>query len=79
MRDMELQMKHTTGEELTKLMEAYSRLTHEFELENGYAYKSELVGVLKGWDFLKKILKNRLPLFPVDKKPEFRPWQAAAL
>ena len=51
MRDMELQMKHTTGEELTKLMEAYSRLTHEFELENGYAYKSELVGVLKGLGF----------------------------
>ena len=51
MRDMELQMKHTTGEELTKLMEAYSRLTHEFELENGYAYKSELVGVLKGMGF----------------------------
>ena len=51
MRDMELQMKHTTGEELTKLMEAYSRLTHEFELENGYAYKSEQVGVLKGLGF----------------------------
>ena len=51
MRDMELQMKHTTGDELTKLMEAYSRLTHEFELENGYAYKSELVGVLKGLGF----------------------------
>ena len=51
MRDMELQMKHTAGEELTKLMEAYSRLTHEFELENGYAYKSELVGVLKGLGF----------------------------
>ena len=51
MRDMELQMKHTTGDELTKLMEAYSRLTHEFELENGYAYKSELIGVLKGLGF----------------------------
>ena len=51
MREMEIEMKHTTGEELTKLMESYSRLTHEFELENGYAYKSELVGVLKGLGF----------------------------
>ena len=32
-------------------METYSRLTHEFEMENGYAYKSELVGVLKGLGF----------------------------
>lgn len=54
MRDMELEMKHAKGEELTKLMEAYSRLTHEFELENGYAYKSELVGVLKGLGFEEK-------------------------
>ena len=51
MREMEIEMKHTTGEELTRLMEPYSRLTHEFELENGYAYKSELVGVLKGLGF----------------------------
>lgn len=48
MREMEAEMKHTTGEALTKLMDSYSRLTHEFEMENGYAYKSELTGVLKG-------------------------------
>ena len=35
MREMEIEMKHTTGEELTRLMESYSRLTHEFELEIG--------------------------------------------
>ena len=32
-------------------MNTYTRLTHEFELQNGYAYKSELVGVLKGLGF----------------------------
>ena len=32
-------------------MELYSRLTHDFEMENGYAYKSELIGVLKGLGF----------------------------
>ena len=51
MREIEKQMKHSSGEELERLMETYSRLTHEFEMENGYAYKSELVGVLKGLGF----------------------------
>ena len=51
MRRTEKQMKHAQGEELDRLMETYSRLTHEFEMENGYAYKSELVGVLKGLGF----------------------------
>ena len=51
MRRTEKQMKHASGEELDRLMETYSRLTHEFEMENGYAYKSELVGVLKGLGF----------------------------
>ena len=51
MRRTEKQMKHAQGEELNRLMETYPRLTHEFEMENGYAYKSELVGVLKGLGF----------------------------
>lgn len=51
MRSMELEMKHASGEQLEHLMESYSRLSHEFELENGYAYKSQLTGVLKGLGF----------------------------
>ena len=51
MRQLEKEMKHATEVELNKIMETYSRLTHEFELENGYAYKSELTGVLKGLGF----------------------------
>ncbi len=51
MRAMELEMKHSQGEELEQLMNAYTRLTHAFEQENGYAYKSELTGVLKGLGF----------------------------
>ena len=51
MRETEKQMKHASGKELEHLMETYSRLTHEFEMENGYAYTSELVGVLKGLGF----------------------------
>ena len=51
MRAIEVQMKSASGEELDRLMNTYTRLTHEFELENGYAYKSELMGVLKGLGF----------------------------
>ena len=51
MRSLEHEMKHTSGEALEALMNTYTRLTHEFELENGYAWKSELTGVLKGLGF----------------------------
>ena len=54
MRSMELEMKHASGEELDRLMNSYTRLTHEFELENGYAYKSELMGVLNGLGFTEE-------------------------
>lgn len=60
MREMEAEMKHNTGEALTKLMDSYSRLTHEFEMENGYAYKSELTGVLKGLGFQEEDFQKQV-------------------
>ena len=51
MRSIEQEMKHARGEELDRLMNTYTRLNHEFELENGYACESELTGVLKGLGF----------------------------
>ncbi len=54
LRAMEDQMKNASGEELDRLMNSYTRLTHEFELENGYAYKSELMGVLNGLGFTEE-------------------------
>ncbi len=50
-RQLELSMKQASGEALENLMDAYTRLTHAFELANGYAYKSEIAGVLKGLGF----------------------------
>ena len=50
-RSLEQEMKYVAGEKLESLMNSYTRLTHQFELENGYAYKSEIVGVLKGLGF----------------------------
>lgn len=50
-RQLEIEMKHSAGEELETLYQTYSRLNHEFELANGYAWKSEITGVLKGLGF----------------------------
>lgn len=51
MRSLELQMKSLSGEELENTLKIYTNLTHQFELENGYACKSEITGVLKGLGF----------------------------
>lgn len=51
LRALELKMKSAEGPELDRLLESYSRLDHEFELQNGYAWKSEITGVLKGLGF----------------------------
>ena len=50
-RMMEHKMKTVTGRELDTLLSDYSRITHQFELENGYACRSEVTGVLKGLGF----------------------------
>lgn len=59
-RQLELSMKHAAGSELQDMMDSYSKLSHEFEQKNGYAWKSEITGVLKGLgfseeDFSKKV------------------------
>ncbi len=50
-RQAEQEMKHAEGAVLETLLNSYTRLTHEFETANGYAYKSEINGVLKGLGF----------------------------
>ncbi len=50
-RTAEAQMKSAQGAALEELMDRYSRLTHQFEVQGGYLYRSELVGVLKGLGF----------------------------
>lgn len=49
--EYEKQMSHVTGDELSKLMETYTNLEHRFQLLNGYSYKSEIEGVIKGLGF----------------------------
>lgn len=50
-RELEQNMKLATGEELERMLATYTRLNHEFEMKNGYAYQSEITGVLKGLGF----------------------------
>lgn len=50
-RETEQQMKNATGEQLDTLLDQYTKMNHQFELKNGYAYQSEIVGVLKGLGF----------------------------
>lgn len=51
LRKIESAMNTATDNELETLMTKYTNLSHEFEMNNGYAYKSEITGVLKGLGF----------------------------
>lgn len=50
-RKIEQSLEHLSGIKLEEQLKIYHRLTHQFEAENGYAYQSELAGVLKGLGF----------------------------
>ncbi len=51
LRRLEQSMKALSGDELENAMERYSRLSHDYEAENGYALRSEITGILKGLGF----------------------------
>ena len=54
LRRIEAAMNNASGDELESLMNRYTNLNHEFEMNNGYAYKSEITGVLKGLGFAEE-------------------------
>ena len=51
MLDMQEQMQHLSGEALEELYSSYTALTHSYELMDGYAAKSKVIGILKGLGF----------------------------
>ena len=53
-REIEQELKHLEGDALNARLETYHRLTGAFERENGYAYESEITGVLKGLGFCEE-------------------------
>lgn len=52
-RALEHEMKNLSGDELARVLEEYNRLQAAYDRENGYAYESEITGVLKGLGFDK--------------------------
>lgn len=60
MRDCEEAMKHASEAELEQLMKRYSDFTHAFETGDGYAYKSEIIGVLKGLGFTEEDFSKKV-------------------
>ncbi len=51
MLEMQEQMQHLSGEALEALYSSYTALTHSYELMDGYAAKSKVIGILKGLGF----------------------------
>ena len=60
LRDMETQMNTLSGEALEQLLDTYHKLSHEFEQVNGYAYRSEVTGILKGLGFTEKEFDKKM-------------------
>ena len=60
LRSLEKAMKHAQGEDLDRLMEDYTALTHQFELHDGYAARSEIEGVFRGLGFADADRDRRL-------------------
>lgn len=50
-RQLEIGMKDASGSELDGMMEKYSRLTHHFEMNNGFSVRSEINGMIRGLGF----------------------------
>ena len=58
--ETETQMQQAKGKELDTLMERYARLTHDYEAANGYALRSEIVGVLTGLGFEEEDFQRKV-------------------
>lgn len=60
LRTMEADMNRLSGADLEALLDTYHRLSHEFELLGGYAYRSEVTGILKGLGFAEEEFPKKM-------------------
>lgn len=60
LRSLEQMMKNLSGKELEAKMEEYTRATHLFEQKNGFAYESEITGILKGLGFKEEDFQKQI-------------------
>ena len=68
MAEIELSMKYATDDALDSLLKTYARLRQSFEDQNGYAYRSEVVGVLKGLGFEEEEFNKEVHLLSGGQK-----------
>lgn len=59
-RAAEEEMKHVTGDELTRLMDRYTFMNEQFQRMSGYSWQSEVTGVAKGLGFSEDELNKRI-------------------
>ncbi len=50
-RELEKEIEKLSGDELELALERYARMNHTFEMQDGYAFDSQINGVLKGLGF----------------------------
>jgi len=68
MNEINHKIESATGEELDNLVKTYSSLNARYEYENGYAYKSEVLGILKGLGFAQEDYNKTLDKFSGGQK-----------
>lgn len=61
-------LSYATEEELDTLVKRYSSLTAEYERKNGYAYKSEVLGILNGLGFPESDYQKSINQFSGGQK-----------
>ena len=60
LRQMESNMKTVSGDDLTRLMDSYQKLSHEYMLEGGDSYLSRVGGTLKGLGFTEEDFDKKM-------------------
>ena len=60
LREMETKMNRLSGVELDILLDIYHKLSQEFEQRNGYSYRSEVIGILKGLEFTEEEFSKKM-------------------
>lgn len=59
-RAAEEEMKHVTGDELTRLMDRYTFMNEQFQRMSGYSWQSEVTGVARGLGFSEDELDKKI-------------------
>lgn len=68
LRHLEIQMGQVEGEALERLLEAYSKLTHQYEDLGGFSCESRAKGIIKGLGFSEQDFSREIACFSGGEK-----------